>query len=140
MNPPSPPGSAPMSSVTARPEIIFTPKVFYILAHLFALSCTHQKLNYFPFKRFRTLRQKTARGGVLPRLFSRIEMNRTRPNYSSIGGTRCRLHRQPTRSECSPCPRFASPPRSFLVNYLNPILHRVGPAGQLPHSAPRPRS
>jgi hypothetical protein len=79
------------------------------------------------------------RPGV-PRFFSRIEVNWIRPNHISIGGTHCRLHRQPTRTERSPCPRFASLPHCFLVNYSDPILYSAGPAGHLSHSAPRPRS
>jgi hypothetical protein len=40
------------------------PLSFHILAHSFALFCTHEELNSFVFKRFRTLRQKTDRRGV----------------------------------------------------------------------------
>ena len=116
------------------------PLCIHILPHSFALFCTHQKLNSFLFKRFRTPRQKTARGGVPLRFFSRTKMNRTRPNYSSISGTRCPLHRQPTRCVCSPRPRFVSHPHSFLLNYIDPILPRVGPAGHFPYSTQRPRS
>jgi hypothetical protein len=36
---------------------------FQILPHSSALFCAHAKLNSFLFKRFRTLRRKTARGG-----------------------------------------------------------------------------
>src|SRR6267143_4501531 len=116
------------------------PLCIHILPHSFALFCTHQKLNSFLFKRFRTPRQKTARGGVPLRFFSRTKMNRTRPNYSSIGRTRCRLHRQPTSCVCSPRPRFVSHPHSFLLNYIDPILPRVGPAGHFPYSTQRPGS
>src|SRR3981189_2364652 len=42
--------------------------------------------------------------GLPLRFFSRTKMNRTRPNYSSIGGARCPLRRQPTRCVCSPRP------------------------------------
>src|ERR1700687_1076983 len=82
------------------------PLCIHILAHSFALFCTHQKLNSFLFKRFRTLRRKTAQGGVPLRLFSRIEMNRIRPNYISIGGPRWRLPFPPTPHQGSACPRF----------------------------------
>jgi hypothetical protein len=37
-------------------------------------------------------------------------------------------------------PRFASPPPSFLVNYLDPILHRGGLREHFPQSTQGPRS
>ena len=112
-----------------------------LYSHSSALICTFlhsSKTQLFLFKR--TLRQKTARGGVPLRFSSRTKMNRTRPNYSSIGGTRCPLRRQPTRCVCSTRPRFVSHPHSFLLNYIDPILPRVGPAGHFPYSTQRPRS
>ncbi len=42
------------------------PLSFHILAHSFALFCTQQKLKSFLFTRFRTLCQKTTRGGGTP--------------------------------------------------------------------------
>jgi hypothetical protein len=39
------------------------PLSFHVLAHSFALFCTHQKLNSFVFTRFRTLCQKPPGGG-----------------------------------------------------------------------------
>jgi hypothetical protein len=52
---------------------------------------------------------------------------------------RC-LQGSSTHSQASSCPRFASQPFHCLVNYLNPILYRVGPVGQFRDSALRPRS
>jgi len=116
------------------------PLCIHILPHSFALFCTHQKLNSFLFKRFRTVRRKTARGGVFPPMPTRIKMNLARTNSISNGEALGRRQHCSIRSEASPRPRFASPPHCFLVNYIDPVLYSAGPAGHLSHSAPRPRS
>ncbi len=36
--------------------------------------------------------------------------------------------------------QFASYSHSFLLNYIDPILHRVGPVGHFPHFIEEPRS
>jgi hypothetical protein len=43
-------------------------------------------------------------------------------------------------SPLTPGPRFASLPYGFLLNYIVPNLHSVGPTGQVPYSAQSPRS
>ena len=113
---------------------------FHTLAHSFARFCTHQKLNPFLFKRFRTLCEKAPGVGVPLRFSTRIKMNPAGTNSSLIGETLRRLHRHSTRGGVSLRLRFASPPPRFLVNYIDPILHRVGPAGHFLHSTQRPRS
>jgi hypothetical protein len=114
-----------------------------LYSHSSALFCTSlhaSKIQLISFQAIPHSASKNGPGWGTPRFFSRIEMNRIRPYHISIGATRCRLHRQPTRSERSPCPRFASQPHSFLVNYSDPILYSAGPAGHLSHSARSPRS
>ncbi len=83
---------------------------------------------------------KTPGGWGTPHFSAGNKMNQTTNNSSSSHDTPHRFHRHPTRSKASPLPRFASRTSSFLVNYIDPILHRVGPAGRFPHSIPRPRS
>ncbi len=90
-------------------------------------------------------------------------MNLAPTSSCLTSGTWRRLHRSSIRAEAFPrppflakvfslrlrasvadrlsvCPRFASQPHGFLVNYGDPILHRVGPAGHFPHSTQGPRS
>ena len=50
------------SNIQTIPQIY--PLSFHILAHSFALFCTHQKPNSFIFIQFRTLRTKTKLGGA----------------------------------------------------------------------------
>src|SRR5260370_13519867 len=73
-------GSAPRPSSPRLPiphSLSPIPFVFTFFRTHLHFFCTHQKLNSFLFKRFRTPRQKTARGGVVPlRFFSRTKMNR----------------------------------------------------------------
>ena len=110
------------------------------LSHSCALFCTYQGLNSFVFKRFRTLCQKPPGVGVPPTLSTRIKMTQATTDAISASDTRHRPHSHSTRGEVSPHTRFASHPCRFLVNYIDPILHRVGPAGRFPCSTQRPRS
>jgi hypothetical protein len=76
-----------------------------------------------------------------PREFSpriKTDQEMTNPNYTN-GSSRC-LRRSSIHKAGSPCPRFASHPHSFLLNYIVPNLHTAGPAGPVPHSVQRPRS
>src|SRR5713101_109683 len=60
-----PPLALPLSSaIPSSLDPIPYPLSFHILAHSFAFFCTHQKLNPFLFKHFRTLYAKQG-GGVL---------------------------------------------------------------------------
>src|SRR6267143_1326100 len=47
-------------------SLIPYPLCIHILPYSFALSRTHQRINSFLFRRFRTLRQKTAQRGIPP--------------------------------------------------------------------------
>ena len=135
-------GSAPRPSSPRLPIPILYP-LSPLYSHSSALICTFlhsSKTQLFSFQAIPHSASKNGPGGVPLRFFSRTKINRTRPNYSSISGTRCPLHRQPTRCVCSPRPRFVSHPHSFLLNYIDPILPRVGPAGHFPYSTQRPGS
>jgi len=110
------------------------------LSHSCTLFCTHKKLKSFLFMRFRTLYQKPPGVGVPPRFFTRIKMNLARTTSCLTSDTSRCLHRYSTRAEAFPRLGFASLPTSFLVNYIDPILPRVGPAGHFPYSTQRPRS
>src|SRR6267378_6831839 len=55
-----PPAPSLFAKTANFPPLVFNFVLcFHILAHSFALFCTHKKLNSFLFKRLRTLRQKT---------------------------------------------------------------------------------
>jgi len=67
-------------------------------------------------------------------------MNRSMSNFhGSNVSLRCPQH-DSTRGHSLPGSRFASHPRSFLVNYIDPILQRAGPVGHFPHFVQGPRS
>ena len=117
------------------------------LSLLFSHSCSRfctilhsSKTQPFSFQAIPHSLRKTTRGGVPLRFSTGIKMNPARTNSSLIGETLGRLHRHSTRGGVSPRPRFASPPPTFLVDYIDPILHRVGPTGRFPRSPQRPRS
>ncbi len=69
-----------------------------------------------------------------------FRMNQVRANSRAVNDPTGCVRRHFTRDRCEPHSRFASHPCSFLLNYIDPILHRVGPTGRFPHSTPRPRS
>ncbi len=69
-----------------------------------------------------------------------FKMNLARASSCPAGDTSRRFHRYSTRPEASPRPRFTSHPYGFLVNYLDPILQRVGPGEHFSHPAQGPRS
>ena len=135
-----PAGSSPRQSPLDYLFPILYPLSFHILAHSFALFCTHQKLNPFLFIRFHTLRQKTAQRGVPPRFSTRIKMNQAEANSCATNNPSGRVHLHSTGNEGQARPRFASHPHGFLVNYIDPFPHRVGLAGHSSHSTRGPRS
>jgi hypothetical protein len=98
------------------------------------------KTQLFSFQAIPHSLPKTTRGGGTPTLSTRIKMTQASTDAISASDTRHRLHSHSTRGEVSPHTRFASHPCRFLVNYVDPILHRVGPAGHFPHSTRGPRS
>jgi hypothetical protein len=77
--------------------------------------------------------------GCVHRFATRIKMNQAISNGEALSRCQhCSIRRE--TSPRPPRPRFVSHPDSFLLNYIDPILYRVGPAGYLSPSAPRPRS
>jgi hypothetical protein len=108
-----------------------------------ALLCTFlhpSKTQLFCFHAIPHSLPKTTRGGGTPTPSTRIKMTQASTNAISASDTRHRLYSHSTRGEVSPHTRFASHPCRFLVNYSDPILHRVGPSGRFPCSTQRPRS
>ncbi len=80
-------------------------------------------------------------GGCTPLLIPpRLKMNQARANSRAANDPTGRVRRHSTCDRCQPHPRFASHPLRFLVNYLDPILQRVGPGEHFPRPTQRPRS
>jgi hypothetical protein len=126
-------GGVPSVQISRFRRLSFISFLFFILRPLVAqwtLATTLESIRSGLFP---------SQWGCTPSL-ARVGRNQEMIN-SNFDSDPLRPHpRISTIVEPSPCPRFASPPCSFLLNYIVPNLHRAGLAGHVPHSAQRPRS
>src|SRR5260370_15073201 len=69
-----------------------------------------------------------------------IKMNLARTGSCLVSDTLGHLHLHLTQREASLRPRFASRPYNCLVDYIDPLLQRVGPGEHFSHPTQGPRS